>query len=123
MNVKPWLAALVFLACRSKIHSEDAGAHPDVDRYRQPERVIAALGLARGQRVADIGAGSGYLTFRLAAAVGPKGRVVATDIDDAAIAALRAHDAPNVVVRKVARDDPGLEPGSFDLVLLSQVDQ
>jgi predicted methyltransferase len=95
------------------------------DRYRQPEKVVAALGLRPGQRVADVGAGRGYLTFRLAAAVGPSGRVVATDIDDDALAALRAHRpvAANVSVRKVAPDDPGLDPGGFDLILLAEVDQ
>lgn len=95
------------------------------DRIRQPDRLVAALGLERGQRVADVGAGRGYLTFRLADAVGPAGRVVATDIDDGALAVLRAHEPrrANVVVRKVAPDDPGLEPASFDLVLLSEVDQ
>ena len=95
------------------------------DRYRQPEKLVAALGLARGQRVADVGAGGGYLTVRLAAAVGPEGRVVATDIDDKALAVLRDRVAklPNVVVRKVAPDEPGLEAASFDLVLLAEVDQ
>lgn len=95
------------------------------DRYRQPDKLIAALGLARGQRVADVGAGGGYLTVRLAAAVGPDGRVVATDIDDKALEVLRGRVAklPNVVVRKVAPDEPGLEAASFDLVLLAEVDQ
>jgi predicted methyltransferase len=94
------------------------------DRFRHPDRVVAALGLAPGQRVADVGAGPGYLTFRLADAVGPRGRVVATDVDDSALAALRAHQPAraSVVIRKVAPDDPGLEPASYDLVLLSEVD-
>jgi predicted methyltransferase len=113
--------ALLFLslvACR-----ERPEATTRYDDLRAPERVIAALGLRPGQRVADVGAGDGYLTFRLAAAVGPAGRVVATDIDDAALATLRARRAPNVDVRKVAPDDPGLEAGAYDLVLLSAVDQ
>jgi ubiquinone/menaquinone biosynthesis C-methylase UbiE len=126
------VVALSLSACRS---TADPGSRPDgapeeaarasYDRFRQPDRVVAALGLARGQRVADVGAGRGYLTFRLADAVGPTGRVVATDIDDAALDALRARmPAPaNVVVRKVAAGDPGLEPASFDLILLSAVDQ
>ncbi len=94
------------------------------DRFRQPERIIAALGLLPGQGVADVGAGHGYLTFRLVDAVGKTGRVVATDIDDVALAALNAHRPAraNLVVRKVAPDSPGLEPGSYDLVLLSEVD-
>jgi ubiquinone/menaquinone biosynthesis C-methylase UbiE len=111
--------ALLMAGCKQPPDPNQAA----FDRYRQPERVIAALGLELGRRVADVGAGRGYLTFRLAAAVGPKGRVVATDIDDAALDALRAHHADNVVVRKVAPDDPGLEAGSFDLIFLSEVDQ
>jgi predicted methyltransferase len=92
------------------------------DRFRQPDRVVAALGLRAGQRVADVGAGQGYLTFRLADAVGPAGRVVATDIDDAALAVVRAQARANVIARRVAADDPGLEPAAYDLVLLSEVD-
>jgi SAM-dependent methyltransferase len=113
---------LLALACRGDTPDQAAGAPRD--RLRQPERILAALALAPGQRVADVGAGSGYLTFRLADAVGASGRVVATDIDEGALAALRAHRPAraNVVVRQVAPDDPGLEPASFDLVLLSEVD-
>jgi tRNA A58 N-methylase Trm61 len=87
--------------------------------------VVAALGLRHGQRVADIGAGAGYLTFRLAEAVGPTGRIVATEIDDAALAALRdgVRSHPNVTPRKVLPDDPGLERAAYDLILLSEVDQ
>lgn len=144
------LPIVLAMACRSSAHRDDAAAraaalptpaavhdavvhnavgHDDVDRaardrFRQPARVVAALGLSMGQRIADVGAGPGYLTFRLADAVGPTGRVVATDIDDTALAAVRAHQPPraNVVTRKVARDDPGLEPASYDLILLSEVD-
>jgi ubiquinone/menaquinone biosynthesis C-methylase UbiE len=119
---------LLVAACRSRSGgTADAGtaAQASFDRYRQPERVIAALGLSAGQRVADVGAGRGYLTFRLASAVGPNGRVVATDVDDDALAALRARRPPaaNLVVRKVTPADPGLETRSFDLILLSEVDQ
>jgi SAM-dependent methyltransferase len=94
------------------------------DALRRPEQVIAALGLSPGQRVADIGAGFGYFTFRLARAVGAKGQVIATDIDPVMLDKLRSHPQlpPNVIVRQVAADDPGLEPGAYDLVFLSEVD-
>ena len=98
----------------------------EYDRWRQPERVIAALDLAAGQRVADVGAGSGYFTLHLARAVGPRGRVTATDIDERAVSALRALDRPAgaapIEVRQVAPDDPGLERGAYDRILLAQVD-
>ena len=101
-----------------------ARADEAYDRWREPEKVMAALAVRPGQRVADIGAGSGYFTLRLADAVGDKGLVVATDVDDRALTVLYALAAGrrNVVVRKVAADDPGLEARRFDLVLLAQVD-
>ncbi|WP_246356983.1 class I SAM-dependent methyltransferase [Pyxidicoccus fallax] len=100
------------------------GERAAYDESRQPAKVIAALGLAPGQRVADVGAGLGYFIPRLSDAVGPAGQVVATDINDEALARLRARMAErkNVVVRKVGPDEPGLEPGAYDLILLSEVD-
>jgi predicted methyltransferase len=54
----------------------------DRDEWQQPERVVADLGLAEGAKVADLGAGGGYFTFRLAHAVGSSGLVYAVDIDE-----------------------------------------
>lgn len=100
------------------------GVQPSFDQSRQPAKVIAALGIVPGQRVADVGAGLGYFTPRLSDAVGSAGQVVATDINDEALARLRARmsERKNVVVRKVAPDEPGLEAGTYDLILLSEVD-
>ena len=52
------------------------------DGWQQPERVVRELELAPGAQVADLGAGGGYFTFRLAEAVGPEGRVFAVDVDE-----------------------------------------
>jgi predicted methyltransferase len=90
------------------------------DRYRQPARIVASLALAPGMRVADVGAGHGYLTPQLADAVAPNGHVVATDIDAAALAAIPR--APMIETRLVRPDDPGLEPQAYDRVLLAEVD-
>lgn len=60
------------------------------DEWQRPAEVLDALGAKAGQRVADIGSGSGYFTFHLAARVGPTGKVYAVDIDDAALKKLRA---------------------------------
>lgn len=89
--------------------------------YRQPERIVAGLALAPGMRVADVGAGRGLVTTRLAAAVGPGGHVVATDIDAAALAAIPR--AANVETRRVRPDEPALEAGAYDRILLAEVDQ
>ncbi|HTE53735.1 MAG TPA: class I SAM-dependent methyltransferase [Kofleriaceae bacterium] len=105
------------------------------DRWRRPEVVLAALRLADGQRVADVGAGIGYFTPLLATAVGPRGQVVATDIDPRALSALSAlaqraseltgeksRGAAPIEVRQVEAGDPGLEPGRYDRILVAQVD-
>jgi 2-polyprenyl-3-methyl-5-hydroxy-6-metoxy-1,4-benzoquinol methylase len=98
----------------------------DYDRWRRPEALIAALELRPGDAVVDLGAGRGYLTRRLAAAVGPRGRVVATDIDPDLIAALGrlepVADGAPIEARLVTPDRPGLEPGRYDLVLMAEVD-
>ena len=97
------------------------------DSERRPEKILEALALHPGDRVADIGAGSGLLTIHLAKAVAPNGRVVATDIDgtvlDLLAQRLEAAGLAEVVERRVvAADTPGLEPGSYDAILLSEVD-
>jgi ubiquinone/menaquinone biosynthesis C-methylase UbiE len=97
------------------------------DSDRRPEKVIEALGIGPGSRVADIGAGSGLLTIHLARAVAPNGRVVATDIDGAVLdllaQRLKAAGLSDVVERRVVgADTPGLEEGSYDAILLAEVD-
>ena len=59
---------------------------PEREKEEAPSKAIAALGLKKGDVVADIGAGSGYYTVRLAEAVGPTGRVVATDLQPGMLA-------------------------------------
>ena len=97
------------------------------DAERRPEKVIEALGIHAGSRVADIGAGSGLLTVHLARAVRPSGRVVATDIDGAVLDLLQSRLAAaglaDLVERRVvAAEQPGLEPASYDAILLAEVD-
>jgi ubiquinone/menaquinone biosynthesis C-methylase UbiE len=97
------------------------------DKERNPAKVVEALKIGPGSRVADIGAGSGLLTIHLARAVAPNGRVVATDIDgqvlDLLHQRLAAAELADIVERRVVdADRPGLEPGLYDAILLSQVD-
>jgi tRNA A58 N-methylase Trm61 len=54
---------------------------PRRDRWQQPHCVVDTLGIEQGVRVADIGAGGGYVTMRLARAVGAEGWVYAVDTD------------------------------------------
>ena len=90
------------------------------DEWQQPERVIEALALRDGERVADVGAGGGYFTFHLAKAVAPDGLVYAVDIDPDMIDLLRdrvrVENARNVEVVTATPDDAGLPPASIDLL-------
>jgi ubiquinone/menaquinone biosynthesis C-methylase UbiE len=97
------------------------------DREREPDRIIAALGLAPGMVVADVGAGTGLLTVHVAKAVAPGGKVVATDVDGAVLDMLESRiteaGLAGVVERRVVSGDaPGLEPATYDAILLSEVD-
>lgn len=88
------------------------------DAWQQPDEVVKALELKKGEVVADIGAGSGYFAVRLATAVGETGRVWAVDIDPAMLLYLnrRIRDAGAWNVRTVLAepDDPLLADGSVD---------
>jgi arsenite methyltransferase len=93
---------------------------PRRDRWQHPDRVIAALDLRPGQHVADLGAGGGYFTFRLARAVGPQGAVYAVDSDRDMLELIEARAArrgcPNV--RTAAPDRGQPLPATVDLVLM-----
>lgn len=97
------------------------------DSERKPEKVIEALGIKAGSRVADVGAGTGLLTVHLARAVAPNGKVVATDIDGAVLELLQSRLAAvglsEIVERRVVGSEtPELEPGLYDAILLAEVD-
>lgn len=93
------------------------------DEWQQPERVVEALEIAPGERVADLGAGGGYFTFRLAHAVGPEGRVYAVDVDAGMLEHIdeeaRERGLRNVVPILAAPDDPRLPDQGIDLVFSS----
>jgi len=91
---------------------------PERDAYQKPHEVITALKLKEGEVVADIGAGSGYFTFRMAHHVSNAGRVYAVDVNPDMIVHLnrRIRDLKltNVVTILAAPDDPLLADGSID---------
>lgn len=90
--------------------------------WQQPARVVEALGLPTGSRVADLGTGSGFWLAHLDAAVGEGGRVLGEDIDAdlLAIAQERVDEGglSRVELRLGAHDDPRLEAGAYDLILM-----
>lgn len=92
------------------------------DRLNEAEDIMDRAGIKPGMTVADIGAGEGYYTVRLARRVGAQGRVLAQDIlpevrDSLALRVAR-ENLENVSVKLGAADDPMLPPRSFDRVFM-----
>ncbi len=89
-------------------------------RWQQPEVVIRSLSIRPGDHVADLGAGGGYFTFRLADAVGSTGKVYAVDVDKGNLdyIARRAKEQgyANVEIILAKYDDPLLPKGRVDLI-------
>jgi predicted methyltransferase len=92
------------------------------DSWERPEEVMDAVGIKAGSTVADVGAGEGYFTFRLAARVGPTGKVYAEDILDDRLEQIRRGAAK----RKLAQietilgttSDPRLPAERLDAILV-----
>lgn len=92
------------------------------DNRGEAEAVMDMAGITPGMTVADIGAGEGYYTVRLAERVGAKGRVLAQDIDREALDRLGARvereRLDNVSIKPGQGDDPRLPADSFDRIFL-----
>jgi ubiquinone/menaquinone biosynthesis C-methylase UbiE len=95
------------------------------DDEESPDRALEAIKLVVGSTVADVGAGSGYMTVRMARRVGPAGRVYATDIQPEMLVLLRqrlARERLSNVEPILGRvDDPRLPAGAIDLILMVDV--
>lgn len=94
---------------------------PDRASWQKPDEVIALLALQPSDRVADLGAGTGYFLPYLARAV-PQGEVLALDVEPAMVDYMKKRIAreqlANVEARAVAADDPQLAQGSVDKILI-----
>jgi ubiquinone/menaquinone biosynthesis C-methylase UbiE len=92
------------------------------DSVKEAQTVMDLADIRLGMTVADIGAGEGYYTVRLAPRVGPKGRVLAQDIDAAALHRLgervERDRLDNVSIKPGAADDPRLPEASFDRIFM-----
>jgi SAM-dependent methyltransferase len=98
---------------------------PEREREEQPSKAIAALDIKPGQVVADVGAGSGYYTVRLAERVGASGKVFATDLQPEMLTLLQQRVArerlTQVEVLQAAETDPRLPQDRLDLILMVDV--
>jgi SAM-dependent methyltransferase len=98
---------------------------PDRAAWQKPELVMDALRIAENAKVADIGAGSGFFTVRLARRVGPNGVVYAEDIQPEMLASIERRVSreglKNVVTRLGTATDANLPKGALDAVLVVDV--
>jgi ubiquinone/menaquinone biosynthesis C-methylase UbiE len=140
-------AALVFLVlATSAVVAQQPGVHPVSGRVyartmgvegapwlerrereseEEPDLALRLLRIRRGATVADVGAGSGYFTVRLAKIVGPMGKVYASDIQAGMLTLLQQNAArtkvDNVIPVLGTFDDPRLPADSLDLVIMVDV--
>lgn len=95
--------------------------HPDRARIMPPEVVLEHLNAGLGTRVADVGAGLGWLTFPLAVAVGASGRVMAIDPSEDGVSAIRERAAREglgqIEVLLAPAEDTGLPDNTVDRVV------
>lgn len=99
-----------------------AGTEVQRESVNEAEVVMDLAGIEPGMTVADIGAGKGYYTAKLAQRVGPRGRVLAEDIDRLALDELglriERERLGNVSIKLGTSDDPSLPPDSFDRIFM-----
>jgi len=140
------LASVFALATALTLAAQQAGVHPlsgrrfaqtmsvegadwldrsERDLEENPDRAIDVLKLEKGSTVADVGAGSGYMTVKLAKKVGPQGKVYANDIQQGMLDLLSKRvtksKLTNVSTVLGTQDDPKLPADTLDLVIMVDV--
>jgi ubiquinone/menaquinone biosynthesis C-methylase UbiE len=140
------LASVFALATALTLAAQQAGVHPlsgrrfaqtmsvegadwldrsERDLEENPDRAVDVLKLEKGSTVADVGAGSGYMTVKLAKKVGPQGKVYANDIQQGMLDLLSKRvtksKLTNVSTVLGTQDDPKLPADTLDLVLMVDV--
>ena len=140
------LLTTVMLAIATGVAAQQTGTHPlsgrryaltmgvegadwldraERDNEEEPDHAIDVLKIAKGSTVADIGAGSGYMTIKLSRKVGAEGKVFANDIQQGMIDLLNRRLAKgkitNVSTILGTQDDPRLPVEAVDLVLMVDV--
>ena len=92
------------------------------DSWQRPNEVMERLGVRPGSVVADVGAGGGYFTFRMAARVGPTGKVFAEDLEKSTLDKIadraQKENLPQIKTIQGTQDDPKLLESSLDAILV-----
>jgi predicted methyltransferase len=104
------------------VWAQNIATEPRRETWQRVPDLFAAAGVRDGSVIADVGAGEGFLTMRLATAVGTRGRVYAVDTVESVVVDLRKRVAEarstNVEVIVGAEDDPHLPSGRLDGVII-----
>src|SRR5262245_43289519 len=118
-------ALLVLATAEAALHAQSATARQQEaarDTWQRVPQIFEEMGIGPGAVVADVGAGDGFLTVRLAHAVGSDGRVLAVDVSDRAVEQLRARvqdeGLTNVTVIRGDANDPHLTAASLDAAVI-----
>ena len=92
-------------------------------RWNDPAEIVAAVGIAPGSRVAEIGCGNGWFTFELERAVRPRGMVYALDMQTAMLQILETHrqNYERILVLPCAENAFDLDDGEVDVVFHANV--
>ncbi|PYR89131.1 MAG: hypothetical protein DMF84_25875 [Acidobacteria bacterium] len=116
------LLALVAFPSQAQVPAKVRQEETAREAYQRVADIFHAMGVQAGAVVADVGAGGGFLTVRLARAVAPGGRVIAVDTDTRVVERLRTRvqqeGLTNVEVVQGAEDDPHLTPDSLDAAVI-----
>lgn len=106
----------------SGLGSNEFSTEDQRDSVGEAQTVMDLAEIEQGMTVADIGAGNGYYTVRLAARVGTDGRVLAQDVDQDALDRLarrvERQRLDNVSIRRGEFADPSLPDNSFDRIFM-----
>ena len=94
------------------------------DNQVEPDRLLNILGVEKGMKIGEAGAGSGYLTIYLAEKVGGTGHIYANDIDDSPLQTLKTkaagRDLTNITTVAGEQDDPLFPVNDLDMVVMLQ---
>jgi ubiquinone/menaquinone biosynthesis C-methylase UbiE len=115
------LATLLIIALSLALPQEPSHGETPREQWQRVADIFAHLGITAGSQVADIGAGGGFFTTRLARAVGPTGRVYAVDVNPVSLRELKASlgsEHGNVELIRGEETDPRLPPGRLDAALI-----
>ena len=113
------LAAVLYLV--APVGAQQDHQEAPRDQWQRATDVFEAMGLVPGSVVADLGAGGGWFTTRLARAVGASGRVYAVDVNPVSLRELRESlpkELTNIEIVRGEEDDPKLPAGQLDAVLV-----